>query len=50
MTYFYFYKVENNTYFGDGLGRLLISQEEIQDRADREFQKMVDKEFEEEDF
>jgi len=50
MTYFYFYNVENKTYFGDGLGRLFMSQQEIQNRADREFEKMVEKEFAEEDF
>ena len=50
MSYFYFYKVENKTYFGDGLGRLLMSEQAMQDRADREFEKMAAEEFGDDDF
>ncbi len=50
MTYFYFYKVENKTYFGDGLGRLFISQQEMQENADKEFERMVAEEFGDDDF
>ncbi|MDF1875317.1 DUF4395 domain-containing protein [Sulfurimonas sp. SAG-AH-194-I05] len=49
MSYFYFYKIENKTYFGEGLGALFMSQEQLQQRADKEFDRMVEDEFDSDD-
>ncbi|HIC44681.1 MAG TPA: DUF4395 domain-containing protein [Sulfurimonas sp.] len=45
MSYFYFYKIENKTYFGEGLGELLMTEKQIEARDEREFQLLQDKEF-----
>jgi hypothetical protein len=50
MSYFYFYKIENKTYFGDSVGEFFMTDKMIQDRNDKEFDKLAEEEFGDDDF
>ena len=50
MSYFYFYKIENKTYFGDSVGEFFMTDKMIQDRNDEEFDRLAEEEFGDDDF
>lgn len=50
ISYYYFYKIPNKTYFGEGLSQLLMTKSQIQAEQDVAFEKAVKEEFENDNF